>query len=231
MSHELKRMVERMQQEEVEKAAAEMRALHDQINPHFLYNTLGSVKWIASMQQADKIVDMTDALISMLRYATNSDGSLVMIREELNHIAHYVTIQNARYYGSIQMKYEIEEKLLNYVMPKMILQPIVENAFFHGLAEIEEDGVITIRIVPQENNICIEVCDNGAGMDHHTVRSLMEDKHESGSGSRGIGLYNVQRRIQLHFGHPYGIQVKSQVGKGTTFTILLPAIPCLRENK
>ncbi|SCY07240.1 two-component system, sensor histidine kinase YesM [Paenibacillus polysaccharolyticus] len=231
MSHELKRMVERMQQEEVEKAAAEMRALHDQINPHFLYNTLGSVKWIASMQQADKIVDMTDALISMLRYATKSDGSLVMIREELTHIAHYVTIQNVRYYGSIQMKYEIDENLLQYAMPKMILQPIVENAFFHGLAEIEEDGVITIRIGSQEEDICIEVCDNGTGMDQSMVRGLMEEKHETGNGGRGIGLYNVQRRIQLHFGEPYGIQVKSEVGKGTTFAILLPAISCLSENK
>ena len=224
MSHELKRMVERMQQEEIEKAAAEMRALHDQINPHFLYNTLGSVKWIASMQQADKIVDMTDALISMLRYATRSDGSLVMIAEELNHIGHYATIQNVRYYGSIQMKYEIEEKLLDYVMPKMILQPIVENAFFHGLAEIEEDGIITIRIRPQHNDICIEVSDNGTGMDQSTVCSLMEERQETGSSNRGIGLYNVQRRIQLHFGKPYGIQVKSEIGRGTTFTILLPAI-------
>ena len=213
-----------MQQEEIEKAAAEMRALHDQINPHFLYNTLGSVKWIASMQQADKIVDMTDALISMLRYATRSDGSLVMIAEELNHIGHYATIQNVRYYGSIQMKYEIEEKLLDYVMPKMILQPIVENAFFHGLAEIEEDGIITIRIRPQHNDICIEVSDNGTGMDQSTVCSLMEERQETGSSNRGIGLYNVQRRIQLHFGKPYGIQVKSEIGRGTTFTILLPAI-------
>ncbi|MBU5351693.1 cache domain-containing sensor histidine kinase [Paenibacillus silvae] len=231
MSHELKRMVERMQQEEVEKAAAEMRALHDQINPHFLYNTLGSVKWIASMQHADKIVDMTDALISMLRYATRSDGSLVRIREELNHIMHYVTIQNVRYYGSIQMRYEIEESLLDYVMPKMILQPIVENAFFHGLAEVEEDGVITIRIQPQGSEICIEVGDNGTGMDADTIRSLMEDRNEPGSGGRGIGLYNVQRRIQLHFGSPYGVEVHSEIGKGTTFKILLPAITCLPENK
>lgn len=183
------------------------------------------------MQQADKIVDMTDALISMLRYATKSDGSLVMIREELTHIAHYVTIQNVRYYGSIQMKYEIDENLLQYAMPKMILQPIVENAFFHGLAEIEEDGVITIRIGSQEEDICIEVCDNGTGMDQSMVRSLMEEKHETGNGGRGIGLYNVQRRIQLHFGEPYGIQVKSEVGKGTTFAILLPAISCLPDNK
>lgn len=224
MSYELKRMVERMQQEEIEKAAAEMRALHDQINPHFLYNTLGSVKWIASMQQAYKIVEMTDALISMLRYATRSDGPLVTIREEIDNIGNYVTIQNVRYYGCIQMRYEIEDRLMDYRMPKMILQPIVENAIFHGLAELEEDGVITIRIQPKGSDVTIEVCDNGVGMDHHTILNFMEEKLKVDTGTTGIGLHNVQRRIQLHFGKPYGIQVASQIGEGTIFTILLPAI-------
>lgn len=229
MSYELKRMVERMQKEEIEKATAEMRALHDQINPHFLYNTLGSVKWIASMQQADKIVEMTDALISMLRYATKSDGTLVTIREEVDNIMNYATIQNVRYYGSIQMRYEIENDLLDYLMPKMILQPIIENAIFHGLAEIEEDGVITIRIQPQGDNISIEVCDNGVGMEHHAIRSFMEGRVEPGNGSNGIGLHNVQRRIQLHFGKPYGVRVESKVGEGTIFSILLPAIASVPE--
>ncbi|MCL6658617.1 cache domain-containing sensor histidine kinase [Paenibacillus amylolyticus] len=224
MSHELKRLVERMQQEEIEKAKAEMRALHDQIKPHFLYNTLGSVKWIASMQQADKIVEMTDALISMLRYATKSDGTLVTIREELDNITNYVTIQNVRYYDCIQMRYEVEDRLLNYHMPKMILQPIVENAIFHGLAELEEDGIITIRIQSQLDEVVIEVCDNGVGMDHHTMQNLMEEKSGAGTGTNGIGLHNVQRRIQLHFGKPYGIQVESKIGEGTIFSILLPAI-------
>jgi two-component system sensor histidine kinase YesM len=224
MAHELKRMVERMQQEEIEKAKAEMRALHDQIKPHFLYNTLGSVKWIASMQQADKIVEMTDALISMLRYATRSDGTLVTIREEIDNIANYITIQNVRYYDCIQMRYEIEDSLMDYRMPKMILQPLVENAIFHGLAELEEGGVITIRIQPQGSDITIEVRDNGVGMDHHMILNLREDKLEAGTGTTGIGLHNVQRRIQLHFGKPYGIEVDSQFGEGTVFTILLPVI-------
>ncbi|WP_440119506.1 cache domain-containing sensor histidine kinase [Paenibacillus sp. QZ-Y1] len=231
MSHELKRMVERMQQEEIEKAQAEMRALHDQIKPHFLYNTLGSVKWIASMQQADKIVEMTDALISMLRYATRSDGTLVTIREEIDNIVNYVTIQNVRYYGCIQMRYEIENRLMDYRMPRMILQPIVENAIFHGLAELEDDGIITIRIQPQGSDIAIEVRDNGVGMELHTMQNLMEEKFDAPTGTKGIGLHNVQRRIQLHFGKPYGIQVDSKIGEGTIFTILLPAISGFLEPK
>lgn len=229
MSYELKRLVERVQQEEIDKAAAEMRALHSQINPHFLYNTLGSVKWIASMQRADKIVDMTEALISMLRYAARFDGTLVTIREELNNIANYVTIQNVRYYDCIQMKYEIDDRLLDYRMPKMILQPIIENAIFHGLAEREEDGEIAIRIQRQGSDIAIEVRDNGVGMDEETIRSLVESGLEAG-GTKGIGMYNVQRRIQLHFGQSYGIRAESKLGEGAVFTILLPVISELQEG-
>ena len=232
MSHELKRLVERVQQEEIEKAAVEMRALHSQINPHFLYNTLGSVKWMASMQKADKIVDMTEALILMLRYATRSDGDLVSIREELNNVVNYVAIQKVRYYDSLQVRYEIEDKLLDYRMPKMILQPIIENAIFHGLAEIEEEGCITILIQSKGSDIAIEVSDNGAGMDEETIQSLMESWSDAYSGgTQGIGLQNVQRRLQLHFGRSYGIEVDSKLGEGTTFTILLPQVTRLSENE
>ncbi|WP_251038455.1 cache domain-containing sensor histidine kinase [Paenibacillus albidus] len=231
MSYELKRLVERVQREESEKAAAEIRALHSQINPHFLYNTLGSVKWIASMQKADKIVDMTEALISMLRYASRFDGTLVLISEELDNVANYVTIQNVRYYDCIQVRYEIEDMLLDYRIPKMILQPIIENAIFHGFAELEEEGMITIRIQSKERDIAIEICDNGIGMDEETIRSLMESWTNSESGSRGIGLHNVQRRIQLHFGQPYGIRAQSKLDEGTTFTILLPGIAGQTDNK
>ncbi|WP_152557723.1 sensor histidine kinase [Paenibacillus sp. TCA20] len=225
MSYELKRLVEKVQQEEIDKAAAEMRALHAQINPHFLYNTLGSVKWIASMQRADKIVEMTEALISMLRYATRSDGTLVSIREELDHISNYITIQNVRYYGSIQMNYEIEADSLDYLMPKMILQPIIENAIFHGFAELEEGGIITIQIQFLGDDIAIKIHDNGAGMDQETIQDLLEmNRTDADDGIKGIGVQNVQRRIQLHFGQSYGLQAESILGEGTVFTIMLPAI-------
>ncbi|MHA6530128.1 cache domain-containing sensor histidine kinase [Paenibacillus sp. BAC0078] len=225
MSYELKRLVERVQQEEIEKGAAEIRALHSQINPHFLYNTLGSVKWIASMQKVDKIVDMTEALISMLRYATRFDGSLVTIREELENVSNYITIQNVRYYDCIHMRYEIEDKLLGYRVPKMILQPLIENAIFHGFAELEEDGVITIRIYSKGTDIAIEVYDNGIGMEKEVIQSLVDSwTKEPEGGTRGIGLYNVQRRIKLHFGESYGIEVQSGLNEGTTFIIRLPGI-------
>lgn len=225
MSYELKQLIERVQQEESEKAAAEIKALHSQINPHFLYNTLGSVKWIASMQKADKIVDMTEALISMLRYATRLDGTLVSVREELDNVMNYITIQNVRYYNSIQTVYEIEETLLDYRIPKMIMQPIIENAIFHGFAELEEEGMITVTIGSSGNDLMITIRDNGSGMDEAMVQELTESWTATQGGAKGIGLYNVQRRIQLHFGEGYGIRAESRLGEGTAFYILLPGIP------
>lgn len=224
MSHELKRLVEQIQQEGVEKSAAEMRALQAQINPHFLYNTLGSVKWIASMQRADLIVEMTDALIAMLRYATRFEGAFVTIREELGNLHNYMTIQRVRYYNRIRMNVETDDTLLDHRMPKLIFQPLVENAIFHGLANKDEDGVITVRILREHGNIVVEVHDNGMGMDEESVRTVSailagKAKYD------GIGLQNVQRRIQFHYGHAYGIDFESGPIEGTKFRIVMPNTP------
>lgn len=226
MSHELKRLVTQIQQEEKEKAAAEIRALQSQINPHFLYNTLGSVKWIASMQRADAIVEITEALIAMLRYAARAEGAMVSVREELDNLKNYMTIQQVRYYNRIRMDVMADEELLDQSMPKLILQPLVENAIFHGLAEIEEDGVVTIRVAWEANKsdgFVIEVHDNGVGMDEETYLLIEElISAESNSGS-SIGLYNVKRRIELHYGSRYGVEFESIEGKGTAFRIHLPS--------
>lgn len=225
MSHELKSLVKKIQQEEKEKAAVEIRALQSQINPHFLYNTLGSVKWIASMQRADTIVEITEALIAMLRYAARTEKAMVTVHDELNNLKNYMTIQQVRYYNRLQLDVIVDEKLSSQPIPKLILQPIVENAIFHGLAEKEENGVITIKIAEASgkgNVFLIEIHDNGAGMEKEAythVQGLLSGKENS---SESIGLYNVKRRIELHYGHKYGIECESETGQGTTFTIYLP---------
>ncbi|MGO4371378.1 sensor histidine kinase [Paenibacillus sp. MCAF20] len=222
MSRELKGLVSQIQQEEMKKAAAEIRALQSQINPHFLYNTLGSVKWIASMQQADTIVVMTEALIAMLRYAARAEGAMVSVREELDNLRNYMTIQQVRYYNRIRMDVFADDTLLEQRMPKLILQPIVENAIFHGLAEKEEDGVVTIRIARGDNCFAIDVHDNGEGMDEETFRLIKASLAGEADNGESIGLHNVQRRIQLHYGNRYGIECDSAQGAGTTFRICLP---------
>ncbi|MDQ0113515.1 cache domain-containing sensor histidine kinase [Paenibacillus harenae] len=231
MSRELKGLVSQIQQEEMKKAAAEIRALQSQINPHFLYNTLGSVKWIASMQQADTIVVMTEALIAMLRYAARAEGAMVSVREELDNLRNYMTIQQVRYYNRIRMDIFADETLLEQRMPKLILQPIVENAIFHGLAEKEEDGIVTIRIARGENGFIIDVHDNGEGMDEETLRLIKASLAGEADNGESIGLHNVQRRIQLHYGNRYGIECNSAKGAGTTFRIGLPEEENAQEMK
>lgn len=222
MSHELKRLVSQIQRDEMAKAAAEIRSLQSQINPHFLYNTLGSVKWIASMQRADAIVEMTEALIAMLRYAARGEGSVVMVRDELENLRNYMTIQNVRYYNRISMSLDAESDALVCYMPKLILQPIVENAIFHGLAEMEEGGAITISISRDEKRLVIDVRDNGVGMEEESLAFVQALLSGEAGDSASIGLRNVQRRIQLHYGSPYGISCMSELGLGTTFRMILP---------
>lgn len=225
MSGELKRLVKRIQQEEQEKASAEMRALQSQINPHFLYNTLGSVKWIASMQGATKIVEMTDALIRMLFYAARAEGTLVTIRDELDNLRNYMAIQNVRYYNRIQMVIHADEAALLCQIPKLTLQPIVENAIFHGLAMKEEGGIITVRVMRTGEEVMIEIQDDGVGMDEETIHTIKHALNSDQSAADGdnIGLTNVMRRLQLYYGEDQRIELDSRSGEGTTFRIVLPA--------
>lgn len=223
MTMELKQLVERIHKEEKEKASVEIQALQSQINPHFLYNTLGSIKWIASMQQANKIVDMTDALISLLRYAARHEGSMVPLHEEMNNISNYITIQNVRYYNRIQLISEIEDGLMNHLVPKLILQPIIENAIFHGIADSEEDGTIMIHISRENGVLTIRIRDNGIGMEQETMSALEQSLSSQELQPYGIGVRNVHRRIQLHYGEQYGVTFTSAQGIGTTFTIMMPS--------
>ncbi|HEY4390147.1 MAG TPA: sensor histidine kinase [Paenibacillus sp.] len=223
MSAELKQLVERIYQEQEEKAEAEIRALQAQINPHFLYNTLNSLKWIASMQRSDKIVEMTEALISILRYSSKNESRLVPIREELDHIEHYFTIQKVRYFNKIMVVYEIDEALVDYSILKLSIQPIVENTIFHGIANLDGEGIITISVAPSgEHDIAVTVSDNGKGMDEETAARLRQQLIGMETGVGGIGVSNVHSRIRRVFGVGYGISFHSESGAGASFTITIP---------
>lgn len=223
MSAELKLLVERIYQEQEEKTEAEIRALQAQINPHFLYNTLNSLKWIASMQRSDKIVEMTEALIAILRYSTKNENRLVPIREEIENIQHYFTIQKVRYFNKIAVSYHIDESLLDCCILKLSVQPIVENAIFHGIADLEEEGLITISVARSGvQDIAITVQDNGKGMDEETQSRLRKQMLGLEEGSVGIGVKNVHDRIRRVFGPGYGLSFSSELGKGSIFKITIP---------
>lgn len=223
MSAELNRLVERIYKEQEEKTEAEIRALQAQINPHFLYNTLNSLKWIASMQRSDKIVEMTEALISILRYSSKNESRLVPIREELAHINHYFTIQKVRYFNKIVVSYEIDESLLEFSVLKLSIQPLVENAIFHGVADLDEEGIITIIVAAcGEKDIAITVSDNGKGMDEEKAFRLKRQLIGLDEGTGGIGVSNVHSRIRRVFGVGYGITFHSKEGIGSSFTMTIP---------
>ncbi|WP_019909440.1 sensor histidine kinase [Paenibacillus sp. HW567] len=220
MSAELKQLVERIYDEQEQKVEAEIRALQAQISPHFLYNTLNSVKWIATMQQSEKIVEMTEALISMLRYTARTDNRLVPIREELEHIAHYIVIQKVRYFNRIDFRCEIEESLEEQEIPKLSIQPLVENAIFHGIAD-QEEGLLAIEVRHIGNSeLAITVQDNGAGMDEATADQLKG--RLGGAEGGGIGIINVHQRIRRMYGEPYGVSFESSLGQGAIFVIRIP---------
>ncbi|MEK4329413.1 sensor histidine kinase [Paenibacillus sp. FSL R7-0312] len=221
MSAELKQLVERIYVEQEQKVEAEIRALQAQISPHFLYNTLNSVKWIATMQQSDTIVEMTEALISMLRYTAKTDNRLVPIREELEHIDHYIVIQKVRYFNRIEFHSEIEPALAEQEIPKLSIQPLVENAIFHGIAD-QEDGLVSIEVRYAGNSeLAITVKDNGAGMSRAAADQL-QSRLDGEEVSGGIGIINVHQRIRRGYGGPYGVSFQSSPGQGAVFVIRIP---------
>jgi two-component system sensor histidine kinase YesM len=227
MSKELKLLVDRIYEEQEGKTEAEIRALQAQINPHFLYNTLNSVKWIASMQRADKIVEMTESLIALLRYATRTEIRMVSIQEELEYIRNYITIQKVRYFNRIQVDYQLDESLLECHILKLTIQPLVENAIFHGIADQENGGRIEIALFAfEDGDIAITVSDNGRGMDEQTsamIQEQLDGMQTNGAQTMGgIGIRNVNSRLKRVFGAQYGITFSSSPGKGTTFTIKIP---------
>lgn len=226
MSAELKQLVERIYVEQEQKVEAEIRALQAQISPHFLYNTLNSVKWIATMQQPEKIVEMTGALISMLRYTAKTDNRLVPVREELEHIRHYIVIQKVRYFNRIEFRSEVEETLAEQEIPKLSIQPLVENAIFHGIAD-QEDGLLSIEVRQAGTaELTITVKDNGAGMSAEAaakLRSRLGGAEDSG----GIGVINVHQRVRRLYGEPYGVSFESSPEQGAVFVITIP----IRDRK
>ena len=214
---------------------AELTALQSQINPHFLYNTLESVRGQALIDGNTEIAKMMEALSAFFRYSISRKGSLVTLRDELNNIENYMMIQRYRFNNRFSMEIFIDEEdevAYEFRIPKLIIQPVVENAIFHGLEEKLEGGKVTIEIIVTEKNLIITVSDNGKGMDGRTLAELNECIH-SGMVARvkdgksqtnmGIGLPNIHKRIQLLFGEEYGLSVYSTPNQGTDVEITVPA--------
>ena len=227
----IKELIENIKIEQKNKKNTELWLLQAQINPHFLYNTLDTVVWMAEAGDSKKVVDMITALSSFLRIGLNKGKKFIQIREEIRHIESYLKIQKFRYDDILEYSIEIEDSLYDMRIIKLLLQPLVENALYHVIKYKREGGCIRIRGYEKDNNIILEVIDNGVGMDENKlnkIKSVIENTSLENSdiirtNGDSFGLYNVAERIRLYYGNEYGLDIVSRENVGTTVTIILPA--------
>ena len=228
LSKSFNTMMKKFLENQVLRKEAEIFALQQQINPHFLYNTLESIKSLAVSGRNRDIRSIAEKLGIMFRYSISRDNKIVNIKEEINHIENYITIQKIRYEERFDVVYEIDDRIYDYLTLKFILQPIVENSMYHGIENLAENGLITIKGYIEGKVVVFEIIDNGGGMDGEELEQL--NRYISGElnsisykKTKSIGLRNIQERIQLFFGDSYGMQVFSEKGNGTAVILKIPA--------
>ncbi len=209
MVQQICELLEKNRLEQEKKRELELTALQAQINPHFLYNTLDAIGWIAVMKGQNEIEQMVMELSRFFRLSLHKGDKKITIEDEMGIVISYVTIEQLRNPGKFDIKYEIEPEITGLLVPKIILQPIVENAIKHGVSQVRRHGMITVRGYRKGDDVYLEVSDNGCGF-------RQKSSHIHGSG---YGLRNVNERIQLEYGSEYGISVQSIEGEGTTVQI------------
>ncbi len=229
MAQNVATLMEKRVEDEKQKKDLEYQILQSQINPHFLYNTLNSIKWMATFQNATGIAEMTTALARLLKNVSKGTAALIPLKDELALVKDYFLIQQYRYGGNISIDYQIgSEDLYRCLIHRFTLQPIIENAMFHGIEPKGCAGKIAIRAEAKtdgEGNrlLSITVTDNGIGMSPERIREVLEGEGAPPNDFfRHVGISNVNRRIQYNFGKAYGITIKSAVGEYTAMTITLP---------
>ncbi|MFC0331321.1 sensor histidine kinase [Paenibacillus sepulcri] len=228
MVGKIKELMSQVVRDQELKRRSEMNALQAQINPHFLYNTLDSIIWMAESKKFQEVVLMTSALAKLFRASISKGEELVTIETELEHITNYLKIQKMRYKNKLDYQIEIGDSVRQYRTIKVILQPIVENAIYHGIKMKRGPGLITISSEETETDILLIVGDNGNGMDEEKLSRLLTPLNEGEEG-RGVGVRNVHGRLKLYFGAQYGLVYKSVSGEGTTVLIRFPKSPPLLE--
>ena len=212
-------LVERVRQEEVTLRRTELNALQAQINPHFLYNTLDSIAWMCEEGRSREAVEMVNALAKLFRVSISRGHELIPIRKELEHAGSYLKIQKYRYGDGFTYEMDVDESCLDYLCSKITLQPLIENAIYHGIEGMDGEGRITVHVHEDGDDILMAVEDNGIGMTQEQCRHIL--KKESGEES-GIGVKNVNDRIQIYFGRDYGLRFISEPDEGTIVEIRIP---------
>ena len=221
MTHRIHELMEQNVHEQEEKRKSELKALQSQINQHFLYNTLDSIIWMSEGKKNEEVVLMTASLARLLRQSISNEDEVVPIANEVEYARGYLTIQKMRYKDKLEFQIEVDSSILYIPLIKLVLQPIIENAIYHGLKYKESKGLLIVKGFMKDGNAVLQVIDDGVGMDEETLAHIY-DKHKVNYHSNGVGVYNVQKRLKLYYGEDYGITYTSELGKGTTATITIP---------
>ena len=216
--------------EQNERRKSEFDVLQSQINPHFLYNTLDSITWMIESGKNEEAAFMITQLAKLFRISLSKGHTVIRIRDELQHAQSYVNIQKVRYKNKFEVVFDIRPDILDDCIVKLVLQPILENAINYGVREMDDCGKILIRGWKEQENIFMQVSDNGMGIPEEEIDLLLKDTNRVHKKGSGVGLVNVNNRLRLLFGEPYGLQIESELDEGTTVTVIIPEIVYSEEN-
>jgi len=223
MIEKIEGLLQEITDEQVSLRETELALLQSQINPHFLYNTLDTIVWLAEADDKKQVVNMVENLSDFFRISLNKGKEIIQLSEELKHVTSYLEIQQIRYRDILSFEINEDSELSDYLIPKITLQPLVENALYHGIKNKRGLGKITISMRKADNGFYIDVKDNGKGMDENTLEKVKKSILESDNTNReNYGLYNVNERIRIRFGNEYGLSFESQLQEGTTAMVFLP---------
>lgn len=222
MARQIKELILSNEQKEKEKHQEEIKALQSQINPHFLVNTLNSIRFMAIVAKFDSIKNMAEALTKIVACSFKGENSFYTIREEIEMLESYVYLMKIRYSDNFEVDFQVDSSCLDYKVPRLSIQPILENSIIHGFEDMDDIGQITIKVYEKHNQVIFQIEDNGQGMTQEVIEMILSDDKKHDPTYRGIGVSNVNRRIQLNYGEKYGITINSELGKYTHATIRIP---------
>ena len=224
MKFRIKGLMQDIVSEHEEKRKSEFDSLQAQINPHFLYNTLDIIVWQIENEKQSEAVHTVTALARFFRLSLGKGKNIVTVRDEIDHVKNYLMIQHMRFKNKFDYEFDIAEDVLELPSLKLMLQPLVENAIYHGMEFMDGDGMIMVKAWRKEDELYLSVADNGLGMTEDKVEMILTGESTSGNGrGSGIGVKNVNERIKLYFGEAYGLTIDSEPDEGTTVIIHLPA--------
>lgn len=226
MASRIRQLMNDIVAEHESKRKTEFDILQSQINPHFLYNTLDIIVWMIENEKQSEAVKAVTALARFFRISLSKGKSIITVRDELEHVRNYLTIQHMRFKNRFSYTIEADEDVLDLASPKLILQPLVENAIYHGMEFMDGDGEIMVKAWRDGEDLYMKVSDNGLGMTGEQVMRMLDDaSHVPSKRGSGIGVRNVNERIRLYFGREYGLKIESELDEGTVVTAHLKAVP------